>query len=229
MPISLPRFQQLAQLVDEQGRPTQAFHMWWDTFAVNLETAFNDLESLVVDLAAVQAAATAAQADATQALNDAADALAEATDALNDAAAAQSTANTANTTANTVLKNDSIADSWTSPGTILSAADVGATATITIAAHTRKYNDATSVAVNGGTVTGLAFSTVYYIYYDDATRAGGAVTYNATTNPNTALPGAATGRHYCGDVTTPADGGGGTSGGYNPPSGGGRVLDSQIP
>lgn len=50
MPISLPRFQHLTSLVDAYGRPTVAFHQWWDTFAANLETTFNDLEQTVVDV-----------------------------------------------------------------------------------------------------------------------------------------------------------------------------------
>jgi hypothetical protein len=156
---------------------------------------------------------------------DALAALQAAQDAQDAADAAQATATTANSTANTVKRDDAISGSWTSPGSVLSAADVGASATITIAAHTRKYGDNTSVSVNSGSVTGLSFSTLYSIYYDQTSRAGGAVTYQATTNPNTALPNAAAGRHFVGKVTTPADGGGGTTGGYTPPGGWGSEND----
>lgn len=257
MPIAIPRFQQLAQLVDSNGFPTTTFHIWWDRVAQNLEDAFNALEGQVTDIAAAQAAAAAAQADATAALTSATTALNNATTALNDAATAltaannaQTTANTAQTTANTASttaaaasttattaqntandakRNDGIASSWTSPGAILSAVDVGTTASINIASHIRKYNDQISVNVVGSTITGLAFLTPYYIYYDDPNRNGGAVTYHAATNPNDALPGGVPGRHFCGTVTTPADGGSTVTGTYDPPSGGGGVKGGQIP
>jgi hypothetical protein len=150
--------------------------------------------------------------------------------------AAQSTANTgvtnaaaAQSTAETVNRNDSISTSWTSPGTILSATDAGSNATISIANHTRKYTDVSSVSVTGGSVTGLAYSTTYYLYYDQTSRAGGSVTYHATTDPNVALPNAAAGRHYCGKIATPASGGSGTTGGVDAPGGGGGVQGGQIP
>lgn len=126
-------------------------------------------------------------------------------------------------------RNDSISASWTSPGTILTASDAGTDATITIAAHSRKYGDTTEVSVNGGSLTGLAYSTKYYLYYDQTSRAGGVVTYLSATNPNTALPNAAEGRHFCGFVTTPASGGGDTSGGVSPPGSGGSLDGTDIP
>lgn len=105
-------------------------------------------------------------------------------------------------------------------GLTLSAADVGASATITISAHSRVYPDKTE-AVNSGSLTGKAFSTTYGIYYDDSGRAGGAVTYVATTtladsinsitNPT---------RHHVGIITTPADGAAATGGGGPTPGGG---------
>jgi hypothetical protein len=127
-----------------------------------------------------------------------------------------------------VRLTDKISASWTSPGTILSASDAGSSATITISAHTRKYGDTTSVSVNGGSVTGLAYSTKYYVYYDDPNTAGGAVTYHADANPNVAEYNAASGRHYCGSITTPASGAGSTSGGVTP-GGGGYSGPGEIP
>lgn len=127
-----------------------------------------------------------------------------------------------------VTRNDAISASYTAPGTVLTASDAGTNATITIAAHTRVYGDISNISVNGGSVTALAYSTLYYVYYNDPTRVGGAVTYSATTNANTALPTAAAGRHYVGSVTTPASGGGSTSGGSAPPSGGGGITRSEI-
>ncbi len=94
----------------------------------------------------------------------------------------------------------------TSPST---AADAGATATITIAAHTRQMPSG-GIPYNSGSITGLAFSTKYYVYADDPNFAGGAVTYNATTSRETTV--ADEGRYLVGSITTPADGGGGTGG-----------------
>lgn len=175
-----------------------------DKMMTDLESAFGGVDTAIAALAA----AVAAQADATSALTNAA---------------------TAQSTANTVKRDDSISSSWTSPGTILSASDAGTDATISISAHTRKYSDVSSVSVNSGSVNGLAYSTSYDVYYDQTSRAGGAVTYHATTNPNTGMPGAAAGRHYCGTITTPAAAAPPTSGGVNPPSTGGRYSDNQIP
>jgi hypothetical protein len=181
-----------------------SFQVWWQQVLAQLKSELGALETAVAALTAASAAQAAA---------DAAEA---------DAATAQSAADTVN-------RNDSISTSWTSPGTILSAVDAGSNATITIANHTRKYTDTSSKAVTGGSVTGLAYSTTYTVYYDQPTRAGGAVAYHATTDPNTGLANAAAGRHYCGKITTPAAGGGGTSGGVDPPSGGGGYVGGEIP
>ena len=118
--------------------------------------------------------------------------------------------------------------SYTAPTNVLTAADVGTDCTVTIAAHTRIYPGSfvADLAVGGGSVTGLSFSTAYYIYYDDTTLAVTAPAYQATTNAATAQVGAADGRHFVGVVTTPADGGGATggSGGFPPGGGGGNPL-----
>jgi hypothetical protein len=99
----------------------------------------------------------------------------------------------------------------------------GTTATVTIPAHNRIYQDET-VAVNAGTIGGLALNTYYALFYDDLSRTGGAVTYMASTDPDDALPAttAHPGRTYLGYITTPASGstGGSTGGGG---SGGGGV------
>ena len=105
----------------------------------------------------------------------------------------------------------------------LTAADVGATATVSIASHSVQFGFG-SLTYNSGSVTGLSFSTLYYIYADDPTYAGGAVTYLATTNPLTVT--ANDGRYYLGAITTPADGAGDTGGGWG---GGGGGGGSQIP
>lgn len=71
--------------------------------------------------------------------------------------------------------------SYTSPVSVGSASSSG---TITIAAHTRYYAgvEADSVSVNAGSVTGLSSGDYATVFYRDAARAGGAVTYEATTS-----------------------------------------------
>lgn len=98
----------------------------------------------------------------------------------------------------------------------LTGTDAGADATINIAAHNVIYDDNT-LAYNSGAVTGLNFSTKYYVYADDASKAGGAVTYVATTTLTDVTANAA--RYFVGSVTTPADGGGDAPG--DPGGGGG--------
>lgn len=308
MTLSLPRFQQASDLVDSTGKPSNAFHIWWDEFAGTLETNFNDLASTVqalsdlnndniltpakkpqwimlytnitseqsdIDTLATTYGITTEKTNYDNAVSTLTSYLATLTtpvawdnltgntdivgttfrgdfnsvfstkqlllDKIHNSAktladSAQSTANTANTaatnaqtTADTVNRNDSISTSWTSPGTILSAHDTGSNASITISNHTRKYSDATSKSVTGATINSLSYSTKYYIYYDDSNRSGGAVTFHATTNPNTALSNGTAGRHFCGSITTPASGAGDTSGSYDPPSGGGGVIGGEIP
>lgn len=108
----------------------------------------------------------------------------------------------------------------------------GTAAIASIGAHTRIYSDMT-VAVDAGTVSGLELETYYVIFYDDPDRAGGAVTYQASTDPDDALLTADhPGRHYVGAVTTPAEGetGGTTGGGATGPGGVGNcvVVDAEI-
>ncbi len=120
----------------------------------------------------------------------------DAADAANAAAeAAQNAAD--DTTAATALANSNVS------GLTLTATDAGASATITISGHTRNYGDGTTAAITGGSITGLAYSTDYWVYYDAPKGTAGAVTYaaatsvqgNATGNPN---------RHFVGAVSTPA-------------------------
>lgn len=128
----------------------------------------------------------------------------DAIDAANAAAAAANTAAAnAQTTADTGAAANKIANSYVS-GLTLTATDAGASTTITISSHTRVYGDGTTKSVTGGSLTGLAYDTFYYIYYDDPTFAGGSVTYVATTSSTTA---AQTGsRHVVGGVNTPMAG-----------------------
>lgn len=122
-------------------------------------------------------------------------------------------------------------NSYTVPTVALSAADAGSDATITVANHTRVYPvqgtvDVPDVAITGASLTGLSFSTDYYVYYDDATLEDETPTFLTTTSIETAQVGAAAGRHFVGKVTTPVDGGGATggTGGFPPGGGGGTPI-----
>ena len=104
----------------------------------------------------------------------------------------------------------------------LTSADEGATADITIAAHSL-IDETGAIAYNGGSITGLAFNTTYYVYADDADYEGGAVTYIATTTQQDLVGDA--GRYYVGAIVTAAlgdptptggGGGGGAGGGLDP-------------
>lgn len=100
----------------------------------------------------------------------------------------------------------------TAGGNPLTAIDNGTTAKINIAAHTVQTGFG-QVTYNAGSITGLQFNRLYYVYADDPSWAGGAVTYVATiTGYNTV---ANSGRYFVGTITTPADGAGGTGGSGN--------------
>lgn len=198
MPLKLPRLPNGQAIVDPNGRPTLAFTVYWQKFAEAVETSVNDLEQIVLDIAAAQTAADAAQV----------------------------AADTAQATAEESAREAARIISYPNPGSIVSAVDAGATASVTIANHTRVYPvqgsiDVPDVAIIGATLTGLNFSTLYFIYYDDTTLADTTPNFVATTDSATSQVGAAAGRHFVGYVTTPADGGAGTSGGGGGPPGGG--------
>jgi len=122
-----------------------------------------------------------------------------------------------------LLISSTVGGSFSIPTMILTAADAGASATITIASHVRRYPNGEEVSVNGAVITGFAFSTRYGVYYDDKKMLGGAVSYVATADLEEAQHSYAPGRHYCGTVTTPADGAGPTTGG-SPPAGSGYTA-----
>jgi hypothetical protein len=134
---------------------------------------------------------------------------------------------TAQSTATAAARESARIASYPNPGSVLSAADVGTDCTITIAGHIRVYPvqgsiDVADVSITGGSLTGKAFSTRFYVFYDDTSLASTTPTFQATTDSATAQVGAAAGRHFVGFVDTPADGGTATSGtGGGPPGGGG--------
>ena len=192
-PIRLDRLLNFESIVNPDGTVNLAYQAKWQRTMENIENAVN----AVID---AQNAADAANAAA---------------------AAADAAAVAAQTAADDATAATAIANSYVT-GVTITGTDAGANATISISAHTRYYADGTNVAVNSGSVTGLAYSTLYYIYYDQASRAGGAVTYQATTSEATAAQ--VGDRHTVGSVTTPAGGGGPVTGDFVYPPGVGNIL-----
>jgi hypothetical protein len=84
----------------------------------------------------------------------------------------------------------------------------GTSKTILVASNSVQFGS-NSVSYNSGSVTPTGYGT-YYVYADDPTFAGGAVTYIATTTKITLMSN--DNRVYFGSITT-AVGGGGTGGG----------------
>jgi hypothetical protein len=144
-----------------------------------------------------------------------------ATTAANAAAiVANNAAATALNAAQTVTNVSAISNSYVT-GVTITATDVGTNVTLTISAHTRVYGDGTSVAVSAGSITGLPYSTLEYVYYDDAARVGGPVVYLATTSSATAAQAGI--RHTVGSATTPAALGAPISGKFVRPPGVGAI------
>lgn len=130
--------------------------------------------------------------------------------ALEQAGIAVLTANEAKAAAEARAKDQNLTNSYVDPGQVLAGSDL----TITIANHDRVYGDGTRVAITGGTLTVSAYSTRYWITYLDPDRAGGAVTFVATSNYlNAAQSGD---RHVVGDIITPADATAPPTGGVGP-------------
>lgn len=98
-----------------------------------------------------------------------------------DAAAANANAAATSITSESSLVN-SFPDNFAAP--LVSVDNLG---NVTIAAHDRVYGDSVlnpTVSVTGATVaTAAAPTDIVRIYYNDATRAGGTVTYLFTTDP----------------------------------------------
>lgn len=147
---------------------------------------------------------------ATDKVEVAAQSGATATTAAATANAAAATANAAAAAAQTaaddvtaaVATQQSLADlqvSGVDQDMTITSHDAGANVTVTMSAHTRYYGDGTSVAVSGGSLTGIPYDTDVYIWYDDASRAGGAVTYHYEVANGDAFPSLAhQNRHYVG-------------------------------
>lgn len=112
-----------------------------------------------------------------------------------------------------VTLSQQVRDSYPDPGK-LSAITTSGVSRINIAAHVRHYlHKPETPACAAGQVTGLVPARTYHVFYDDPATTGGAVAYKAAT----AIEGAISsldnpGRHYVGEVTTPAAGATATSG-----------------
>ncbi len=194
-PIRLDRLLRFDRVADANGMASGDLQAKWQRVMEEIESSVNAVIDAQNAADAANAAAAAADAAAT---------------------AANTAAATAQTAAETAAADSSLASSGVT-GLTMTATDAGADATITISGHTRIYGDGTSVSVTGGSITGLAYSTGYYLFYDQASRLGGAVTYVATTSAATA---AQTGnRHSLGAVTTPAAAGPPNDGNVNLPPG----------
>ena len=187
--LNLPDLQRTVPLTEEKtSYPTLAFHRWWQEVTRKLAEAFQGLTAAVNAVQLAQKAADTAQAAAVVAQN--------AADGANSVASLTSSGVT---------------------GLTLSAVDAGSSATISVSAHTRVYGNGSSVSVSASPpLTGLSYSTLYYVFYDQPSRSGGTVSYQITTSQTTA---AQTGnRHLVGAVTTPAAAGPAETGDpVNPP------------
>lgn len=197
-PLVLTNLNSASQIVDSAGRPSPALTQTINNAWRNILVAFNALASNETDLAAI----VATQQSIVDQLV---------------------TINGLIVDVDGRLTSAAITNSYTNPTSVLTASISGTVATITIADHTRVYTDGVTVAVTGGTITGLAVDTTYFVYYSDPTRAGGAVTYEHSTDQNDAAQ--VGGVHSCGSIYTdstatgPIDGGGTTPPGAGSKSG----------
>jgi hypothetical protein len=85
----------------------------------------------------------------------------------------------------------------------LSATDAGSSATVSIASFTLQTSSKGSVSYNSGAITGLNYSTQYYVVLSDPSLSGGTVTYSAYTSKSSALA-AGAGYFFIGSIVTPA-------------------------
>jgi hypothetical protein len=108
---------------------------------------------------------------------------------------------------------------------MLTATDAGTSATVNVAAFTLRVAGQADVSYSLGSISSLAFETLYFIYCDDPTLRGGAQTYQATVTKEEALNGV--GRIFLGSIWTPADGAADTIG--NNDGGAGNQIGGDAP
>lgn len=205
----LPRIPKGFRIVDPKtGLVAETFRLWWQSLVVKLEAQETAQDDLLAEIADIL--------DITDDLDAAVDAVEAAVIVAEAAAdAAQASADDANSVA-------SLTGSGVTPNP-LSATDAGADATIIVDAHTRVYGDGATLAIAGPVnLTGRAYSTTYFVYYDDPTRADTTPSYQTTTSEATA---AQTGdRHLVGMVLTPAAAAPDNDGDHVRPPGVGGIL-----
>jgi len=100
----------------------------------------------------------------------------------------------------------------------LTGHDAGSNATINIASFAMRSPGFPDINVNSGSITGLAYSTLYYIFYSDLYAAGGAVSYQDSLTKEVALQSNA--NWFVGSVITPPATGADTIGNNDGGSGG---------
>lgn len=188
--LKLDRMQRQASYFDAQGRPTAQMQLLWQRHCEALEQFATRISQQVTDNSNLLAQILAANAIAT-------------------AGYAKATQ---------VEQASSLAGSYTDPVGVLSADNTGA---ITIASHTRRYLDGTSASVDAGSPNETFANGAYVtVYYDDAGREGGAVSYQGTTGAVSQEGN----RHIVGSVTIPeageppASGTSPTAPGFTPPT-----------
>lgn len=194
--IKLSTFATGQRIVSDNGTAAMPFLRWINDTVKSIQAGVNDLSGAVEMI--------------VEALRQAGIAVRTANEAKAAAEAAAGAAAGAGAPA-------SLANSYVLEANVLSAAIEGATATITIANHTRVYGDGLQVAVTGGSIPGLAPATQYYVSYLDPSRSGGVVTYDSTTNSSEA--GQTGDRHLVGGYATPSTAGAGGGGGTTRPPG----------
>lgn len=122
--------------------------------------------------------------------------------------------------------------SWTVPSKIITASDAGASANIDIAAHLRVYANGQQNSLPAATLTGLAYSTPYGVYYDPTSLGDSSPVYHATTDLKAAQHNYVPLRVMVGVVQTPAAAAPPVTSGNVPPGsygGAGSYNDGAIP
>lgn len=175
----------------------QLFERYWDEAMTRLEEFAND----ILAIPAIQAALAIVNGKADDALADAAAAQIAAAAAASDAAAAQ-------TAASSAQSESSIVNSY--PANYISPLlEVDSSGNVAIHNHDRVYGDPTLNPTVGiasdsfGTATSVG--QVIRVYYDDALRSGGSVTFQWTVDP-TPPPVQGGDRHVVGTLTVPGAG-----------------------
>jgi hypothetical protein len=93
----------------------------------------------------------------------------------------------------------------------LTSTDAGGSATISVAALVLRTSNKGDISYNSGSVTGLSYGTLYYVFISsDPTLAGGSPTYAASTTKTDAINGS--GRLFIGSIVTAVSGGPATNG-----------------